>query len=138
MTDSEKTAEIEQLKAKAQRQLKGVLLTTPAGNNAYETYQALAKIAPDQAAPILNEIVAWYFDRGKTLIERNDLIYPAKRNAYEMYTRMQSVAPQHTDSKAFSEILLTALEKQAWQIGQTAGEQCPRNLSNYGCYRARA
>jgi len=109
------SADVEKLLTTAERQIRQLRFTTPEGNNAYETYQTLVKIAPDKAAPILDEIVAWYSERGERLLKRDRILRPAQKNAYEMYEKMQAIAPQHPHSKALLENLLSALEEQANQ-----------------------
>jgi len=86
---------VEDLLIKAKKQIAKLQFTTPKGNNAYETYHILLKIAPQSAQPILDEIVAWYFKRGQYYIDTNRLTQPARGNAYKMYQKIYDIAPPH-------------------------------------------
>lgn len=97
--------------AKAQQQLVRQRLTSPAGDNAYETYQALAKLAPAKAQPILNAVVTWYLKQGRDYLNKGKLTQPKNANAYETYQKIQEIAPQHPDAKLFWDEMLTKLTK---------------------------
>jgi len=80
---------------RAKQQLKQQHFTSPAGNNAYETSQQLAKIAPPLAQEIVNTIVNWYLEQGQRyLLDKNRL-----QSAFEVYQRAQEIAPEHPQVK---------------------------------------
>ncbi len=94
----QETAEV--LIARAQEQLRRQRFTSPPGNNAYETSQQLAKIAPQQAQEIVDTMTHWYLEQGqKYLRDQDRLLQPEQRNAFEMYQRAQEVAPEHPQVK---------------------------------------
>jgi hypothetical protein len=85
---------------RAKEQLARQRFTSPAGDNAYETSQQLAKIAPEPAQEIVNAIVNWYLEQGQRyLLDKDRLLKPEQRNALEMYQRAQEIAPEHPQVK---------------------------------------
>lgn len=91
----------ESLLNKARGQIAKLRLTSPEGDNAYATYQALTKLDPKQAQPILDEIVGWYVEQNKKLIEKEKF-----SEAHKNYEKLRELAPQHSSvPKLFDEIL---------------------------------
>ncbi len=105
---------VESLLAKAKTQIASRRFTTPADDNAYETYQQLLEKAPLKAQLILDNIVAWYFDKGKEYVKKGKLIRSRNRgNAYKMYQKMREIAPQHQNTQNLQHDIILALDKQA-------------------------
>jgi tetratricopeptide (TPR) repeat protein len=105
---------VESLLAKAKTQIASRRFTTPADDNAYETYQQLLEKAPLKAQLILDNIVAWYFDKGKEYVKNGKLIRSRNRgNAYKMYKKMREIAPQHQKTQNLQHDIILALDKQA-------------------------
>jgi len=105
---------VESLLAKAKKQIANKRFTTPANDNAYETYQQLLEKAPKKAQPILDDIVAWYFKKGEKYLKKGKVIHPRKRgNAYKMYEKMRELAPQHQNTQNLQHDIIFALDKQA-------------------------
>jgi hypothetical protein len=94
----QETAEV--LIARAQEQLRRQRFTSPPGNNAYETSQQLAKIAPQPAQEIVDTMTHWYLEQGqKYLRDKDRLLQPEQRSAFEMYQRAQELAPENPQVK---------------------------------------
>lgn len=90
----ETAREVSQLVAVAERQIAEKLLTTPAGNNAYETYEKIVALAPDspEAAAILEGIKDTYLSWARTAEERG-----VHEDAKRFYERALSVDPDDAD-----------------------------------------
>jgi type II secretory pathway predicted ATPase ExeA/tetratricopeptide (TPR) repeat protein len=88
------TQEIARLIAVAKRQIAEKLLTTPAGDNAYETYRKIVALTPDspEAAALLAEIKDTYLSWARTAEERG-----AGEDARRFYERALSVDPDDAD-----------------------------------------
>jgi len=105
---------VESLLAKAKTQIARRRFTSPADDNAYETYQKLLEKAPKKAQPILDDIAAWYFKQGKKYVKKGELIRSRNRgNAYKMYKKMREIAPQHQNTQNLQHDIILALDKQA-------------------------
>lgn len=105
-TTSPQPETAESLISKARGQIAKTRLTSPEGDNAYATYQALNKLDAKQAQLILDEIVAWYVEQSSKLIEK-DKIVEAKgvNSAFKQYEKLRELAPQHPSvSKLFDEM----------------------------------
>ena len=100
------------LLTKVQEQITKQRFTSPPGDNAYETYQALSKIASPQAQTVLEAIVTWYAEQGQKLVSKDRLTQPEHGNAYEMYQKMKEIAPRHPHTQALlDEITKHAIER---------------------------
>jgi len=95
----------ESLLNKARGQIAKLRLTSPEGDNAYATYQALVKLDPKQASPILDDIVAWYVEQNKKLIEKEKF-----SEAHKNYAKLRELAPQHASVPKLFEDILQALK----------------------------
>jgi tetratricopeptide (TPR) repeat protein len=107
--------QIKQLLKKSAIQIRRTRFTSPKGDNAYETYQALLKIAPQEAEILLDKIVAWYYERGRKYIEENKLTQPESGNAWQMYQKIDEIAPQHPNTQALFTDMIATLNQQATQ-----------------------
>lgn len=97
---------------RVQEQITKQRFTSPPGDNAYETYQALLKIGSPQAQTVLDAIVTWYAEQGQKLVSKDKLTQPEHGNAYEMYQRMKEIAPQHPNTQALlNDIIKHATER---------------------------
>jgi tetratricopeptide (TPR) repeat protein len=106
----------EELLAQAKKQIAKKRFTSPAGNNAYETYHYLLQKAPKEAQSILDEIVTWYFEQGQKYLNRRRLTTPKKRgNAYNMYKKIHEIAPQHEKTQILLSEIIIAFNKRAKQ-----------------------
>jgi len=105
--------EINRLLEKSATQIRRTRFTSPKGDNAYETYQALRKIASQEAEILLDKIVAWYYERGQKYVEENKLTQPKSGNALQMYQKIHQLAPQHPNTQALFNNMLTTLTQQA-------------------------
>lgn len=96
----------EALLARAKEQISRTRLTLPAGDNAYETYQALMKISQKDAEQILEAIAQWHYEQGGKLIKQDKLTTPTKGNAFQLYEKMKELVPTHPNTgKLLDEIL---------------------------------
>jgi hypothetical protein len=118
---------IDLLLAKANTQLAKEQFILPENDNAYETYQTLVKTAPEQAQPILDEIVAWYFQQAKKYISINRLTQPKAENAYDTYQQLRKIAPEHQSTLALSSQLIKLLHKKAKQQMRKQFYTTPKN-----------
>ncbi len=108
------TAEIvEDLLTKARAQIAQSQYISPKADNAYETYQTLFKVAPEQAEPILDTIVAWYFNQATQYLKLGEVIQPENGNAYNTYQQLQEIAPQHQSTQILLQQIIDVLERQA-------------------------
>lgn len=133
ITQSHET--IKRLLTKAQTQIAQTRLTSPRGDNAYETYQQLLKIAPRVAPPVLEGIVAWYFEQGQKYIRQGRLTQPNKRNAYKMYQKIHQIAPQHQITQALFQEIFKVLSQRAEQQLQQDQVVTPIGNNAYTTYR---
>jgi tetratricopeptide (TPR) repeat protein len=120
----------ESLLNKARGQIAKLRLTSPEGDNAYATYQALMKLDPKQAQPILDEIVGWYVEQNKKLIEKEKF-----SEAHKNYEKLRELAPQHASVlKLFDDILLALKHRIEVQL---AAEHVllPKNDSAFAHYQ---
>ena len=106
-----KSAQIASLLAKAKSQLKRTRLTSPQGDNAYETYQILHKIAPQEADSILDNIIAWYYEQGQKYLQRGRLT-GTRNNAYQMYQKIKAIAPKHPSTALLLQGIIDQLQQQ--------------------------
>jgi tetratricopeptide (TPR) repeat protein len=127
--------QVKRLLAKAETQIDKLRLTSPQGDNAYESYQALAKIAPQQAQQVLDSIVNWYFQRGEKYIAQGKLTQPKRRSAYAMYKKISEIAPEHQDTQTlFNRIFDTLKQRAQWQI-ENNGLIAPKDNNAYSTYQ---
>jgi len=108
-----KPASVKGLLAKAKKQIVRKRFTSPAGDNAYDTYRQLLEKAPEQAQPVLDDILAWYFKQGQKYITRGRFTRPKKGNAYKVYQKIRDIAPQHDNIPILLNDIINGLNKQA-------------------------
>jgi tetratricopeptide (TPR) repeat protein len=107
--------EKEKLLAQAEEQLAARRLTSPAGNNAYETYQALARLDSAQASKLLERIVENYLRLARERLAQSP------QAAVEIQRKIQELAPQDPAHEVlFGEILehLSGQARQQAEAGQ--------------------
>ncbi len=102
--------EIEAFVVKAQTQIKNTRLTTPEGDNAYETYRQLTAISSEKAEEVLNNIVDWYIDKTKSYLKRNRITLPERGNAYQTYQKLMSIAPDNKRAKSLLRPIFRAFD----------------------------
>lgn len=102
---------MEALGARAERQLAAKLLTTPAGDNAFETYQQMVELDPGHpaAAEILTQIKQTYRNWAVTAEERGQL-----EEARRFYERGLTVDPQDEEFRR----RVAALDQRQQQTAQ--------------------
>jgi tetratricopeptide (TPR) repeat protein len=127
--------DINLLLTKANTQLAKAQFVSPKGDNAYETYQALVKTAPQQAQPILDEIVAWYFKQAQQYISINRLTQPKGENAYDKYQQLRQIAPEHQSTQALLSQIVKLLHKKAKQQMRRQFYTTPKNNNAVRTYR---
>lgn len=120
---------------KARLQLAKAQFISPKGDNAYETYQTLVKTAPQQAQPILDEIVAWYFKQAKKYISINRLTQPKGENAYDKYQQLKEIAPEHQSTQALLNQIVKLLHKKAKQQMRRQFYTTPKNNNAVRTYQ---
>jgi tetratricopeptide (TPR) repeat protein len=108
----DKSTQIARLLAQAQSQLKLTRLTSPPGDNAYETYQTLRKIAPPEANSVLDNIIAWYYEQGQKYLQRGRLTGTQENNAYQMYQKIKAIAPKHPGAAQLLQGIIEQLQQQ--------------------------
>ncbi|HDN26764.1 MAG TPA: serine/threonine protein kinase [Thioploca sp.] len=98
--------QIEKLLRKAEIQLKALRLTTPSGNNAYETYQNILSMAPDngQAQAGLRKIADQYEQLAH--IKRDDL-----RKNLALIEKGLKILPTHAGLKALRQTLIQKMQR---------------------------
>jgi hypothetical protein len=111
---------VESLLARAEGQMTKTRLTSPPGDNAYETYQILSKIDPQQAQKILDGIVFWYINQGRRYLNQNKITQPQSGNAYQMYQKAQEIAPNHNAVQPFLKEINDLLKERLNE--QTSGK----------------
>lgn len=111
--DTERQATANKLLEQAETQLTRLRLTSPEGDNAYETYQALLPIAPDQAQTVLDKIIDSYILKGNEYLKENKFTTPTDKNAYSIYQKVVEIDPHNERSKTLLNIMLDALYKRA-------------------------
>ncbi len=121
----------EELLARAKEQISRTRLTLPAGDNAYETYQALVKIAPAESAQILDAIALWHYEQGLKLTQQDKLTSPAKGNAYQLYEKMKELVPVHPDTQKLLDSILQGFEERAKKQIKSNNVLTPENNSAY-------
>lgn len=132
--DFEETVE-NLLLVQAKTQIAKTRLTTPEGDNAYETYQTLLKISPQSAQLVLEDIIEWYFEQGLKFISKDKLAQAKQGNAYEMYQKLNEIAPTHQSTKTLLSEMFDALTQRGQQ--QLAREQLtsPKGNNAYATYQ---
>ena len=106
------STQITKLLAQAQSQLKLTRLTSPQGDNAYETYQTLRKLAPSEADSILDSIIAWYYEQGQKYLQRGRLTGTPENNAYQMYQKIIAIVPKHPSAAQLLQGIIEQLQQQ--------------------------
>ncbi len=133
--DAHASKKVKRLLAEAADQIAKLRLTSPQGDNAYETYQAVAKIAPQQAQEVLDSIVTWYFQQGEKYISKGRLTQAKRRSAYGMYQKMSKIAPHHQHTQTLFNKIFDALKQRAqWQI-ENDGLIAPKDKNAYSTYQ---
>ena len=115
IVDAKQIINLATLLDKANKQIAMKRLTSPKGNNAYETYQIILEKSPQQAQKILDNIVAWYFTQGEKFIGKNRLTtkFKGRGSAYKMYQKIEIIAPNHRDTKNLLNSIITKLDGRA-------------------------
>ncbi len=129
------SAQIERLLTKANTQIRRTRLTSPQGDNAYETYQALLKVAPQQAQSVLDAIIAWYYEQGQKYLSQDRLTRPKPNNAYHMYQKIHELAPQHPSATALWQSIMSQLQYQFDQQFQQGQFLTPPRDNAYATYQ---
>ncbi|MCK5877283.1 MAG: hypothetical protein KAG43_06580 [Candidatus Marithrix sp.] len=99
--DSQNTTskDLKVLLDKAYEQIAMKRLTSPEGNNAYETYQIIAKKDSQVAKKVLDNIIVWYFSQGEKLLSKNRVTnFDGRNNAYGMYQKLLEIAPNRRET----------------------------------------
>lgn len=123
------------LLARAQEQLSKQRFTSPKGDNAYETYQALAKLDPDKANSLLDMLVNWYVEQGQEFIKKGKITQPKNANAYEMYQKLKEMAPAHPQTEQLWKAILDKLKELTTQRA-SSDKFTQANLNNaYALYQ---
>jgi hypothetical protein len=133
-TDPKET--VERLLAKGKKQIARTRLTSPKGDNAYETYQALLKIAPPKAQQVLDGIIDWYFKQGLRYIREKDwLAQPRRGNAYKMYQKLTKIAPEHQSTETLLSEIKDALNQRGEQQLKRDRLTRPKGNNAYATYQ---
>lgn len=111
--DTERQATANKLLEQAETQLTRLRLTSPEGDNAYETYQTLLPIAPDQAQTILDKIIDSYILKGDGYLKENKFTTPTDKNAYTIYQKVVEIDPNNERAKTLLNSMLDSLYKRA-------------------------
>jgi len=127
--------DINLLLATAKTQLSKAQFVSPKGDNAYETYQDIVKTAPQQAQPILDEIIAWYFKQGKEYISIGKLTQPEGDNAYDKYLQLREIAPKHQSTQALANQIVKLLHKKGKRQMRKQFYTTPENNNAVSTYR---
>jgi len=106
---------INDLLARAQEQLSKQRFTSPKGDNAYETYQALAKLDTDKANSLLEMVLNWYVEQGQEFLKKGKITQPKNTNAYEMYQKLKEMAPTHPQTEQLWKAILGKLKELTTQ-----------------------
>lgn len=109
----QRQATAKKLLAQAETQLSKLRLTSPEGDNAYETYQKLLSIAADDAQIVLDKIIDWYIIKGNEYLKANQFTEPTDRNAYAIYQKVTEIEPHNERAKTLLTIMLDTLYKRA-------------------------
>jgi len=134
-TPSVSAATIEKLVTLAQVQLERQRFTSPEGDNAFETYQTLKTLAPQQAQAILEDIVNWYFSQGQDYLTQNRIKQPNRNDAYEMYEILEQIAPEHPNTQQLLADIMTRLTAQATEYLQNKQFIEPQQRNAYRIYQ---
>ncbi|EIJ42613.1 hypothetical protein BegalDRAFT_1736 [Beggiatoa alba B18LD] len=125
--------EVATLVDKAQKQIERTRLTTPAGDNAFETYEALKKISPDAADKVREQIVKRYIEQSQKAVERGRIT--SSGGAFEMYRKLNEIAPENKDTQALMNSMLNTLQKQASAQIQKGNLINPDGNNAYATYQ---
>ncbi len=111
--DAQRQAMTKKLVARAETQLEKLRLTSPDGDNAYETYQELLPIAPEEAQIILDKVIDWYINKGNAYLKDGRLTDPEEKNAYAIYQKVIEIEPHNERAKTLLTIILDTLYHRA-------------------------
>ncbi len=128
-------ASVKNLLAKAKKQIARKRFTSPADDNAYDTYHQLLEKAPEQAQSVLDDILAWYFKQAQKYITRGRFTRPQKGNAYKMYQKIREIAPQHHNVAILFNNIINGLNEQATQQLQKERLTSPSSNNAYLTYQ---
>lgn len=135
----ETATQVAELLKTAKRQIVRTRLTSPEGDNAYETVQALRKLgATAEADEVEDKILTWYHDQAQSYIDKQRLFPPGKGNAYTMYQRMYQIAPNHKQVQTLQKTLIDSqqgLVKDRLKAGHIVA---PEGESVYEVYQVLA
>ncbi|MEZ5672138.1 MAG: hypothetical protein R3E08_07020 [Thiotrichaceae bacterium] len=138
-TVAPKAVNKEELLARAKLQISRTRLTLPAGDNAYETYQALVKISPTDAAQILDAIAQWHYEQGTKFIKQDKLTSPSHGgNAYQFYEKMKELIPEHPDTQKLLDDILQGFEVRAKKQIKSNNVLSPEKNSAYATCKEMA
>lgn len=131
--------QIQALVAKAKKQIIRTRLTSPQGDNAYETYQALLALdAQKEAKAILDQIIGWYVEKGRIFLKKGDIVDKSRQNAFAMYEKVQSITVDHPDAQALLTEMLDELQRQADNFLKQQAYVTPKNYNAYAIYHQMA
>jgi len=111
--DTQRQATTKKLVARAKTQLEKLRLTSPGGDNAYETYQELLPIAPEEAQIILDKVIDWYINKGNAYLKSGRLTDPEEKNAYAIYQKVIEIEPHNERAKTLLTTMLDTLYHRA-------------------------
>ncbi len=132
-------AQVADLMKKAKRQLARTRLTSPEGDNAYETSQALRKLgATAEADEVENGILTWYHEQAQSYLDKQRLFPPGKSNAYTMYQRMFQIAPNHAQVQALQKTLIDSQQSLVKGRLKAGNIVAPEGESVYEVYQVLA
>lgn len=95
--------QVASLQAQAYAQLKGLRLTSPTGDNAYETYQTLVKLSPKEAYGVRDQIQAAYLAMAQAKLQANKV-----NDAQEILAKMKEINSRDDDVRALERALKKA------------------------------
>ncbi|MDM8569701.1 hypothetical protein QUF50_09370 [Thiotrichales bacterium HSG1] len=108
-TSTTQNTDLKSLLELANKQIAMKRLTSPKGDNAYETYKVILKQDSQTAQKILDDIVNWYLVQGENFISNDRTITElnGRSSAYKMYQKLLKIAPNHQNTQTlFSDIIV--------------------------------
>ena len=118
---ADQTAAIEELLDRARQQIAAFALTTPEGDNAYETYQEVLALAPGHEGALqgFQDIAGKYVELAQSAERKGD---PGLARRY--YAKASGVAPDHPDLPAPQTERTVAMPEQP-ALSEIAPESAP-------------
>lgn len=114
--------QVEQLLAQGERQLADFQLSRPEGDNAYDTFVALAQLDGNQAEQFFQKILVQYLEFARKQIQDQNIL-----SAVSSLEKMRELDPQHQTIAVLEEEIL-----QAWQQAVTDGLKAGRMNDGQG------